>query len=191
MHAHQFNVKAVPLPPCRGQGGEDVKLLFIFYLGTRWGWAVSFTPRPRFTSGKDKGTHWIEGWVGLRAGLDTEAKEKILCICRGSNLGRPVCSQTLNWRSYPSSYKLSIEKHEITLFLLHIHLVYSVSKMITKYCHLGWTGTRMALCPGSGVLVSAGSALRHFAGGLVVKLRHTNSSLRNGVTPVYHNKTVE
>jgi hypothetical protein len=28
--------------------------------------------------------------VGLRAGLDTEARGKILCLCRGSNPGRPV-----------------------------------------------------------------------------------------------------
>jgi hypothetical protein len=31
--------------------------------------------------------------VGLRAGLDTEAREKIPFLCRGSNAGRPVCSQ--------------------------------------------------------------------------------------------------
>jgi hypothetical protein len=30
------------------------------------------------------------GWVGLRAGLDTEVRGKILCFCRGSNLDRPV-----------------------------------------------------------------------------------------------------
>jgi hypothetical protein len=30
------------------------------------------------------------GCVGLRAGLDTEATGKILCLCRGSNLDRPV-----------------------------------------------------------------------------------------------------
>jgi hypothetical protein len=41
------------------------------------------------------GTHWVGGWVGLRAGLDTEARGKILCVCRGSNSGRPVCSPTL------------------------------------------------------------------------------------------------
>jgi hypothetical protein len=41
------------------------------------------------------GTHWIQGWVDLRAGLDTEARGKILCMCRGSNPDRPVCSQTL------------------------------------------------------------------------------------------------
>jgi hypothetical protein len=32
--------------------------------------------------------------VDLRAGLDTEARRKILCLCRGSNPGRPVCSKT-------------------------------------------------------------------------------------------------
>jgi hypothetical protein len=41
------------------------------------------------------GTHWIGGWVGLRAGLDTEARGKIICLCRESNLGSPVCSQSL------------------------------------------------------------------------------------------------
>jgi hypothetical protein len=29
------------------------------------------------------GTHWIGGWLGLIAGLDTEARGKILC--RGCN----------------------------------------------------------------------------------------------------------
>jgi hypothetical protein len=27
-------------------------------------------------------THWIGGWVGLRAGLDTEARGKLLYLCR-------------------------------------------------------------------------------------------------------------
>jgi hypothetical protein len=31
--------------------------------------------------------------VGLRADLDTEARGKILCPCRGSKPSRPVCSQ--------------------------------------------------------------------------------------------------
>jgi hypothetical protein len=50
------------------------------------GWEVSVTPRSRFTPG----IHSTEGWVGPRAGLDTEAREKILCPCRGSNLDHPV-----------------------------------------------------------------------------------------------------
>jgi hypothetical protein len=36
------------------------------------------------------GTHCTGGWVGLRAGLDTEDRGKIICPCRGSNLDRPV-----------------------------------------------------------------------------------------------------
>jgi hypothetical protein len=35
------------------------------------------------------GTHCTGGWVDLRAGLDTEARGKILCPCRGSNRDRP------------------------------------------------------------------------------------------------------
>jgi hypothetical protein len=44
--------------------------------------------------------YWIRGWVGLRGGLDTEARGKILCLWRGSN-PCPVCSQTMYWLSYP------------------------------------------------------------------------------------------
>jgi hypothetical protein len=56
-------------------------------------------PRPRFTSGMDPRTHWIGGWVGLRADMNTEPRGKILCFSQGSNPGRPVCSQ-LYWLSY-------------------------------------------------------------------------------------------
>jgi hypothetical protein len=27
------------------------------------------------------GTHWIGGWVGLRTGLGTEDRVKIICLC--------------------------------------------------------------------------------------------------------------
>jgi hypothetical protein len=36
-----------------------------------------------------------EGWVDPRAGLDAETRRKILCLCRESNPGRPVRSQSL------------------------------------------------------------------------------------------------
>jgi hypothetical protein len=49
-----------------------------------------FTPAER-----TPGTHCTGGWVGPRAGLDAEARGKILCHCRGSNPGRAVRSQTL------------------------------------------------------------------------------------------------
>jgi hypothetical protein len=77
--------------PWRRLWGEEVYLLLIHDLGTRWGWVVNITPRPRFTPGeRTPGTHWTGGWVDPRAGLDTEARGKILCPCRGSNPDRPV-----------------------------------------------------------------------------------------------------
>jgi hypothetical protein len=40
----------------------------------------------RFTPGeRTPGTHWTGYWVGPTAGLDAEARRKILCLCRGSN----------------------------------------------------------------------------------------------------------
>jgi hypothetical protein len=84
-------------------GGEE-ELLFILNLGTRWGWVVSFTLRPRFTSGeRTPGTHCAGGWMGPRTGLDAEARGKILCLCQGSNPDRPARSQTLYCLSYRGS----------------------------------------------------------------------------------------
>jgi hypothetical protein len=73
-------------PPIYTSVFRVVSFLLILDLGTRWGWVVSVTPRPRFTPG----THCTGGWVSSRAGLDTEARGKILCPCRESNLDRPV-----------------------------------------------------------------------------------------------------
>jgi hypothetical protein len=89
----------------RRLGWERVQLLLILNLGTRWGWVVSITPRARFIPGeRTHGTHWTGGWERPRAGLDAKATGKILCLCQGSNPGRPVRSQTLYWLSYPGSY---------------------------------------------------------------------------------------
>jgi hypothetical protein len=55
------------------------------------------------------------GWVS-RAGLDTDAREKILCLCRESNPARPVCCQTLYLLSYPdrtNSIKFNNLKHAL------------------------------------------------------------------------------
>jgi hypothetical protein len=49
------------------------------------------TPAALYPRGKGPpGTHCREGCVGPRAGLDTEARGKILCLYRRSNLDRPV-----------------------------------------------------------------------------------------------------
>jgi hypothetical protein len=64
-------------------------------------WSAS---RPRFTPGETTpGTHWTRVWVGLRAGLDTEATGKNRLLLPGNepgSPGHPVRSQTLYWLSY-------------------------------------------------------------------------------------------
>jgi hypothetical protein len=58
------------------------------------GWMVSFTPRPPFTPGeRAHGTHCTGVWVGPRAGLDAEARGKILCPSRGSKPGVWHCTE--------------------------------------------------------------------------------------------------
>jgi hypothetical protein len=53
-------------------------------------WSAS---RPGRTLPPRKGlpaTRWTGGYAGPTAGLATEATGKILCLCEGSNLDRPV-----------------------------------------------------------------------------------------------------
>jgi hypothetical protein len=101
--------------PWRHMGGEEGKLLIILNLGTRWGWVVSVTPRPRFTPG----THWIGGLVVPRAGLDAGARRKIISPCRGSNPDRPARSQTLCCLSYRGShYYYKINFYDVTILLI-------------------------------------------------------------------------
>jgi hypothetical protein len=63
------------------------------------GLVVSVKPGPRFTPGEmTPGTHWTGGWVGPRAGVDTEARGKILSTLpeiEPRSPGRPARSQTL------------------------------------------------------------------------------------------------
>jgi hypothetical protein len=77
--------------PWKRLRGEEVLLLLILDLCTRWGeWSAS-RPGRFFTPGeRTPGTHCTGGWVGPRAGLDTEARGKILCPRRGSNPDRPI-----------------------------------------------------------------------------------------------------
>jgi hypothetical protein len=53
-------------------------------------WSASRPGRAITPGERTPGTHCTGGWVGPRAGLDTEATGKILCPCRGSNPDRPV-----------------------------------------------------------------------------------------------------
>jgi hypothetical protein len=86
---------------------------------------VSITLRPRFTPGeKTPGIHWPGGWVDPRAGLDAKARVKILCLCQGSNLGRPVRSHALYCLSYPAKCKCVIHEPEFN----NTHTVLQISR---------------------------------------------------------------
>jgi hypothetical protein len=53
--------------PWRRMGGEEVVLLLILNLGTRWGWVVSITPRHALLPGK-----WPRVPIGQEAGWAPE-----------------------------------------------------------------------------------------------------------------------
>jgi hypothetical protein len=55
------------------------------------------------------GTHWIGGWVGLRASLDDVEKRKFLTLpgLELRPLSRPACSQSLYRLRYPGSWNFS------------------------------------------------------------------------------------
>jgi hypothetical protein len=58
-------------------GGVYVQLLLFLNLGTRRGWVVSITPRPRFTPGKRApGIHCVGGWEGPKPGWAQRVEEK-------------------------------------------------------------------------------------------------------------------
>jgi hypothetical protein len=55
------------------------------------------TPTALYPRGNDPRYPLDRRWggVGLRAGLDTEARGRILCLCWGSNTGRPIVLSVL------------------------------------------------------------------------------------------------
>jgi hypothetical protein len=98
------------------------------------GWVVSVTPRPRFTpEERTPGTHCTGGWVDPRAGLDTEARGKMLLPLRAiepRSPGRPVRSHTI-LTELPRLLKFIMRKGNLKLthifygeniFFLNLHL---------------------------------------------------------------------
>jgi hypothetical protein len=83
-------------------GGVDV-LIHIFLTSALAGGEWSASRPGRVT----RGSHWIGGWVGPRAGLDGMEKRKFLTQSglELRPLGRPARSQSLYRLRYPGSYK--------------------------------------------------------------------------------------
>jgi hypothetical protein len=83
--------------------------------------------------------HCTGGWVGFRAGLDTEARGKILCYCRGSNPDSPVVQpvDTILTELPGSSACLPMPFYVIDIIYIHLQSEY-VAKQATRiqlYAH--------------------------------------------------------
>jgi hypothetical protein len=94
-------VKAVPLHAMKALWGEKLQILLILDLGTRRGWVVSVTSRPRFSPGeRTPGTHCTGNLESPRAGLDTETGGKILSPLPGIEPRSPdllACRHYTDW----------------------------------------------------------------------------------------------
>jgi hypothetical protein len=74
-------------------------------------------------------TQWTGGWVGPRAGVETEARGKILLPLPGIKPQGPdqqVHSQTLYWLSYPGSYSHALLIYDFMNAYLFLHMNSSV-----------------------------------------------------------------
>jgi hypothetical protein len=98
----QFNkvkAKAVPLHATKALGGKEYSS-YSFSSSTLDGgeWSASRPGRALDPGKGPPGTHWTGGWAGPRAGLDTEARGKILSPLPGiesRSSGRPARSPAL------------------------------------------------------------------------------------------------
>jgi hypothetical protein len=97
--------KAATLPSCSRQGERKNSSYSLLTSALDGLSCQSHVPAALYPRGKDILTNWIGGWVGLRAGLNTEARGKITFLHRRTKPDRPFvhCSQTLYWLSYPKS----------------------------------------------------------------------------------------
>jgi hypothetical protein len=79
--------KAIPLHAMEALGGRGYIAPNSFPTSALDGgeWSASRPGRAFTPEERTPGTQCTGGWVGPRAGLDTEARGKILCPCRWSN----------------------------------------------------------------------------------------------------------
>jgi hypothetical protein len=89
-----------PATAMREPSGEDIQLLLILDLGTRRSeWSAS-----RLTSsGRDLQYPLDRRLGGPQSWSGHGGWGKILCLCRRSNLCRPVSNETLYWQRYLNS----------------------------------------------------------------------------------------
>jgi hypothetical protein len=112
-------------------------------------------PASLYPRGKDPppGNHWIEGWVGPKIGLTQTLEEKFCCLCRGSNLDRPVVQSVFR----PSLVMLTTFYIQFLIPCFHFHIwhacnvgrrIYSVPPFFEMLLFLVIVLTRNALIGG-------------------------------------------
>jgi hypothetical protein len=100
---------------------------------------VSSTPRPHHSPGERIPiTHCTGGWVGPRAGLDTEARGKIISPLLGiepRSPGRPARSQTLRVRVFSENL---VSKHPQSMLRQESYTFYvpDIDPIWPKHSHL-------------------------------------------------------
>jgi hypothetical protein len=125
--------------PRRRLGGEETYMPLILDLSTRWGWVVSVTPRPRSSPGeRTPGTHCTGGWVGPRAGLDTEVRGKIISP-------QPWIERWSPSRTTRSHKIFAIHKIYV-LISLNIKYIVLVTDWLTHSAHIKLTVPDLTPC---------------------------------------------
>jgi hypothetical protein len=101
-----LKVKQSHYTPWRRLGGEEILLLLILDLGTRWGWVVSAPPLPCFTPGERTPRYPLDRRLGgpqSRSGYRGYRKNPLSPPgIEPRSPGRPSRSQTLYWLRYPA-----------------------------------------------------------------------------------------
>jgi hypothetical protein len=141
--------------------------------GTRGGWVVSVTPRPLFApEERTPGNHWTGCWVGLRAGRDTEATEKLICRDRTPVVQSVVWHHT-DWTTPPSIIRLYnkwIVRFEVIMVVSMVLFFWALTpcRLVSNISHrFGWTHPFRSSFEDGGsmflrTLVSTGKSARRY-----------------------------
>jgi hypothetical protein len=102
------------------------------------GWVVSVTPRPCFSPGeRTPSTHCTGGWVGTRAGLDTEARGKVLCLCWVSSPVRPVVQPVArhhtDWATPAPPHTNTVGKFQLKMSTESLPMSYKLEKILLLF----------------------------------------------------------
>jgi hypothetical protein len=81
----------VPLNARKAHGGSRGMPPLILNFSPRCRWVAQLTPLQALPPGKNAGTHWTRGWIGLGTGRHVLHKGRTSCRCRGS---KPVSSSS-------------------------------------------------------------------------------------------------